>query len=310
VEGAFVTAVVIDGNAIAEQLRQSIADELQVLRLSEVRPGLATVLIGESFDAQAYEKHVKRLAESLDYRYVCERLPEDIELADVIATLGKLNADPRITGILVLHPLPPHIPEAEMNSAVDPRKDIEAVHPMNAGLLAQGRPRFLPSTPASCFYLLDHYADANGGGHDSFYSGQTLVVIGRSNSVGKPAQMLGLQRDATVIACHSRTKPLEAYTRQADILIVAAGVRGIVHGSMVKEGVVAVDVGIHAVKDDETGKTKMVGDLDFESVAARAEAITPVPGGVGPITDVWLVGNALMAAAIAHQVEPRFGLFR
>ncbi|HEY2966720.1 MAG TPA: tetrahydrofolate dehydrogenase/cyclohydrolase catalytic domain-containing protein, partial [Actinomycetota bacterium] len=132
-----MTAVVIDGNAIAEQLRQSIADELQVLRLSEVRPGLATVLIGESFDAQAYESHVKRLAESLDYRYVCERLPEDIELADVIAALGKLNADPRITGILVLHPLPPHIPEAEMNSAVDPRKDIEAVHPMNAGLLAQ-----------------------------------------------------------------------------------------------------------------------------------------------------------------------------
>jgi methylenetetrahydrofolate dehydrogenase (NADP+)/methenyltetrahydrofolate cyclohydrolase len=197
-----------------------------------------------------------------------------------------------------------------MNSAVDPRKDIEAVHPMNAGLLTQGRPRFLPSTPASCFYLLDHFADTNGGGHESFYSGRTLVVIGRSNSVGKPAQMLGLQRDATVIACHSRTRPLEAYTRQADILIVAAGVRGIVDGSMVKEGVVAVDVGIHAVKDDETGKTRMVGDLDFDSVAARAEAITPVPGGVGPITDVWLVGNALMAAAIAHQVEPRFGLFR
>jgi methylenetetrahydrofolate dehydrogenase (NADP+) / methenyltetrahydrofolate cyclohydrolase len=310
VEGAFVTAVVIDGNAIAEQLRRSIADELQVLRLSEVRPGLATVLIGESFDAQAYEKHVKRLAESLDYRYVCERLPEDIELADVIATLGKLNADPRITGILVLHPLPPHIPEAEMNSAVDPLKDIEAVHPLNTGLLAQGRPRFLPSTPASCFYLLDHYADANGGGHESFYSGRTLVVVGRSNSVGKPAQMLGLQRNATVIACHSRTKPLEDYTRQADILIVAAGVRGIVDGTMVKEGVVAVDVGIHAVKDEETGKTRMVGDLDFESVSAKAEAITPVPGGVGPITDVWLVGNALMAAAIAHQVEPRFGLFR
>ena len=154
--------------------------------------------------------------------------------------------------------------------------------------------------------MLDHYADANGGGHESFYSGRTLVVIGRSNSV--PVQMLGLQRDATVIACHSRTKPLEAYTRQADILIVA-GVRGIVDGSMVKQAV-AVDVGIHAIKDEETGKTRMVGDLDFESVSDRAEAITPVPGGVGPITDVWLVGNALMAAAIAHQVEPRFGLFR
>ena len=305
-----MTATVIDGNAIAERLRQGIADELQVLRMSEVRPGLATVLIGESFDAGAYEKHVRRLAESLEYRYVCERLPDDVELADVVATLGKLNADPRITGILVLHPLPPQIPEAEVNSAVDPLKDIEAVHPLNTGLLAQGRPRFLPSTPASCFYLLDAYADSTEAGHEGFYSGRTLVVVGRSNSVGKPAQMLGLQRNATVIGCHSRSKPLEEYTRQADILIVAAGVRGIVNGDMVKEGVVAVDVGIHAAKDPETGKTRMVGDLDFESVAAKAEAITPVPGGVGPITDVWLVGNTLMAAAISHQVKPRFGLFR
>jgi methylenetetrahydrofolate dehydrogenase (NADP+)/methenyltetrahydrofolate cyclohydrolase len=253
---------------------------------------------------------VRRLAESLEYRYVCERLADDVELADVVATLGKLNADPRITGILVLHPLPPQIPEADVNSAVDPLKDIEAVHPLNTGLLAQGRPRFLPSTPASCFYLLDEYADSTDAGHEGFYSGRTLVVVGRSNSVGKPAQVLGLQRNATVIACHSRTKPLQEYTRQADILIVAAGVRGIVNGDMVKEGVVAVDVGIHAVKDPETGKTRMVGDIDFDSVSPKAEAITPVPGGVGPITDVWLVGNALMAAAIAHQVEPRFGLFR
>ena len=136
------------------------------------------------------------------------------------------------------------------------------------------------------------------------------MVIGRSNSVGKPAQMLGLQRNATVIACHSRTKPLEDYTRQADILIVAAGVRGIVDGSMVKEGVVAVDVGIHAVKDDETGKTRMVGDLDFESGRPGRRRSRRFPAASGPITDVWLVGNALMAAAIAHQVEPRFGLFR
>jgi methylenetetrahydrofolate dehydrogenase (NADP+)/methenyltetrahydrofolate cyclohydrolase len=303
-------ATVIDGNALAEGLRARIAEELKVLRLSEVRPGLATVLIGESYDAQAYERHVRRLSESLEYRYVCERLPEDVELADVVATLGKLNADPRITGMLVLHPLPAQIPEAEINSAIDPLKDIEAVHPLNTGLLAQGRPRFLPSTPASCFYLLDAYADSVGRGHEEFYTGKTMVVVGRSNSVGKPAQMLGLQRNATVVACHSRSKPLERYTRQADILIVAAGVRGVVTGDMVKEGVVAVDVGIHALKDEQTGKTRMVGDLEFQSVAAKAEAITPVPGGVGPITDVWLVGNALMAAAIAHQVEPRFGLFR
>jgi methylenetetrahydrofolate dehydrogenase (NADP+)/methenyltetrahydrofolate cyclohydrolase len=137
-------------------------------------------------------------------------------------------------------------------------------------------------------------------------------VVGRSNSVGKPAQWLGLQRDATVITCHSKTAAagrLAEFTRQADILIVAAGVRALVTGDMVRDGVIALDVGIHAVKDEATGKTRMVGDLDFDSVAARAEAITPVPGGVGPITDVWLIGNTLAAAAMAQQVEPRFGLF-
>jgi methylenetetrahydrofolate dehydrogenase (NADP+) / methenyltetrahydrofolate cyclohydrolase len=287
-------AHVIDGNAIAGHLRHSIEDELKVLRLSEVRPGLATVLVGEDFAAQAYERHVRRLCEALEYRYVTEGLPAEVELADVAATIGKLNADPRITGILVLHPLPSHIPEAEINSAIDPLKDIEAVHPHNTGLLAQGRPRFLPSTPASCYYLLDSYLESTGRDPATFYSGKTIVVVGRSNSVGKPAQWLGLQRDATVVACHSRTYAagkLAEFTCLADILIV-------------------VDVGIHPVKDPATGKTRMVGDLDFESVATRAEAITPVPGGVGPITDVWLVGNALMAAAMAQRVEPRFGIFR
>jgi methylenetetrahydrofolate dehydrogenase (NADP+) / methenyltetrahydrofolate cyclohydrolase len=306
-------AVVIDGTAIAEELRATIEDELKVLRLSEVRPGLATVLVGEDFAARAYERHVRRLCEALEYRYVSECLPDDVELADVVSSLGKLNADPRITGILVLHPLPAHIPEAEVNNAVDPLKDIEAVHPHNAGLLAQGRPRFLPSTPASCYYLLDSYVRSTGDDPATYYTGRTIVVVGRSNSVGKPAQWLGLQRDATVVACHSRTHAagkLAAFTRLADILIVAAGARGLVTGDMVREGVVAVDVGIHAVKDEATGKTRMVGDLDFDGVAARAEAITPVPGGVGPITDVWLVGNALMAAAMAQRVEPRFGVFR
>lgn len=307
-----MAATVIDGRAIAERLKASIEEELRVLRLSAVRPGLATVMVGESFDALAYEKHVRRLAEGLEYRYVSERLPAEAELADVIATIGKLNADPRVTGILVLQPLPAHVPEADVNSSLEPTKDIEAVHPLNAGLLAQGRPRFLPSTPASCFYLLDSYVRAAGGDPATFYSGRTLVVVGRSNSVGKPAQWLGLQRNATVITCHSKTAAagrLGEFTRQADILIVAAGIRGLVDGDMVREGVIAVDVGIHAVKDEATGKTRTVGDLDFDGVAAKAEAVTPVPGGVGPITDVWLIGNTLAAAAMAQQVEPRFGVF-
>jgi methylenetetrahydrofolate dehydrogenase (NADP+)/methenyltetrahydrofolate cyclohydrolase len=306
-----VTATVIDGNALAKELRASIDHELRVLRMSEVRCGLATVMVGEDPGALAYERHVQRLAAGLDYHYVSEHLPLDVELADVLATIGKLNADPRVTGILVLRPLPAHLPEAEVNGTVDPKKDIEGQHPENAGLLALGRPRFIPSTPASCFYLLDSYVRSVGGHPATYYAGKTLVVVGRSTSVGKPAQWLGLERNATVIACHSRTAAagrLPEFTLQADILIVAAGVPRLVTGDMVREGVIAVDVGFHVVPDAETGKSRMVGDLDFEGVEAKAEAITPVPGGVGPITDVWLVGNSLVAAALGARIEPRFGL--
>jgi methylenetetrahydrofolate dehydrogenase (NADP+)/methenyltetrahydrofolate cyclohydrolase len=305
-----MAAHLIDGNRLASQLRETIDEELQVLRMSAVTPGLATIMVGEEADASAYERHVRRLAEGLEYHYVSERLPEDVEIADVLATIGKVNADPRVTGVLVLRPLPAHLDEAVINATVDPRKDIEGQHPENAGLLALGRPRFVPSTPASCFYLLDSYARSTGVDPSEFYVGKTLVVVGRSTSVGKPAMWLGLERHATVLAAHSRTAAsgrLAEATLQADILIVAAGQPGLVTGEMVCEGVVAVDVGFHTIVDPETGKTSFVGDLDFDSVAAKAEAITPVPGGVGPITDVWLVGNTLVAAALSVQVEPRFG---
>jgi len=305
-----MAAHVIDGNRLASRLRETIDEELQVLRMSAVTPGLATIMVGEEAGASAYERHVRRLAEGLEYHYVSERLPEDVEIADVLATIGKVNADPRVTGVLVLRPLPAHLDEAVINATVDPRKDIEGQHPENAGLLALGRPRFVPSTPASCFYLLDSYARSTGVDPSEFYVGKTLVVVGRSTSVGKPAMWLGLERHATVLAAHSRTAAsgrLAEATLQADILIVAAGQPGLVTGDMVCEGVVAVDVGFHTIVDPETGATTFVGDLDFDSVAAKAEAITPVPGGVGPITDVWLVGNTLVAAALSVQVEPRFG---
>jgi methylenetetrahydrofolate dehydrogenase (NADP+)/methenyltetrahydrofolate cyclohydrolase len=305
-----MTAYVIDGNALAEQLRATIDEELQVLRMSAVTPGLATIMVGDDQGARAYERHVRGIAEGLEYHYVSEQLPVDVELPDVLATIGKLNADPRVTGLLVLRPLPPHLPEPEIAATVDPRKDIEGQHPENAGLLALGRPRFVPSTPASCFYLLDSYARSTGVEPPAFYEGRTFVVVGRSTSVGKPAQWLALERHATVIAVHSRTEAagrLAEATLQADILIVAAGRPGLVTGDMVREGVVAVDVGFHTVIDSATGRTRFTGDLDFDSVAAKAEAITPVPGGVGPITDVWLVGNTLVAAALSARVEPRFG---
>jgi len=299
-----VTAISIDGKALAARLRATIDEELQVLRMSEVDPGLATVLVGDDPAAAAYERHLRRLAEGLGYHYVCERLPGDVETADALATIGKLNADPRVTGILVLRPLPVHLDEADLDATVDPRKDIEAAHPLNAGLLALGKPRFLPSTPASCFYALDAYLESTGRVPATYYPGAVIAVVGRSSSVGKPAQWLGLQRHATVIACHSRTHAagrLAELTRLADVVLVAAGVPALVTADMVRPGAIVLDVGFHQLDDG-----RIVGDVD-EGVAEVAEAITPVPGGIGPITDVWLVGNTLAAAAIARQVEPRFG---
>jgi methylenetetrahydrofolate dehydrogenase (NADP+)/methenyltetrahydrofolate cyclohydrolase len=291
---------------LADELHRRLAIEVQQLASAGVRPGLATLLVGDDYPAQAYERRVRRLAAELDCLYVCEQLPGDVDVADVLATLGKLNADPRITGILVLRPLPPQVLEIDLYRILDPAKDIEAVTPVNAGLLAQGRPRFIPSTPASCFHMLDAYVAATGRDPASFYDGLTIVLVGRSNNVGKPAVWLGLQRNATVVSAHHYTHEagrLSDFTRLADILIVACGVPGLVTGDMVRDGVIAVDVGINPVRDEATGKVHLVGDLEFGSVAAKAEAISPVPGGVGPITDIWLLHNTVRAAAMAAHVE-------
>ncbi len=294
-----MSAHVIDGEALAGELRERVEADFRELVDSGARPGLATVLVGEDYVAEAYERRVRRLAEGLVCHYAAEKLPGDVEEADVLAVVGKLNADPRVSGILILRPLPPQVPEADVYRTLDPLKDIEAVHPDNAGLLALGEPRFIPSTAASVFYMLDRYVEASGRDAGKFYSGLDLVLVGRSNNVGKPALWLGLARNATVVSCHHHTSEagrLGAHTQAADILVVAAGVPGVVTGDMVKDGVIAIDVGINPVKDETTGKTRLVGDLDFESVAAKAEAVSPVPGGVGPITDVWLLRNAIAAA--------------
>ena len=294
-----MSAHVIDGEGLAAELREEVERGFRELVDSGVRPGLATVLVGEDYAAQAYERRVRRLAEGLVCHYAAETLPGDVEQADVLAIVGKLNADPRVSGILILRPLPPQVSEAEVYRTLDPLKDIEAVHPDNAGLLALGEPRYVPSTPASVFYMLDRYVAESGRDPKTFYNGLDLVLVGRSNNVGKPALWLGLARNATVVSAHAYTSEagrLPDHTLNADILVVAAGVPGIVGGDIVKEGVIAIDVGINPVKDKATGKTRLVGDLDFESVAAKAEAVSPVPGGVGPITDVWLLRNAIEAA--------------
>jgi methylenetetrahydrofolate dehydrogenase (NADP+) / methenyltetrahydrofolate cyclohydrolase len=281
-----MSAEVIDGNRLAEELRSQVEEAVRELAERGVRPGLATVFAGEDYAAAAYERRVRRLAEELGCRYTSETLGPYVEEAEALAVVGKLNADPRVSGILILRPLPQQISEADVYRTLHPLKDVEAVHPENAGLLALGQPRFTPSTPASVFYLLDRYVEESGRDPGRFYNGLDLVLVGRSNNVGKPALWLGLARGATVVSCHHFTSEagrLAEHTRAADILVVAAGVPGLVRGDMVKEGVIAVDVGINPVADEDSGKVRLVGDLEFETVAAQAEAITPVPGGVGPI---------------------------
>ncbi|MGH3011763.1 MAG: bifunctional 5,10-methylenetetrahydrofolate dehydrogenase/5,10-methenyltetrahydrofolate cyclohydrolase [Gaiellaceae bacterium] len=296
-----MSATVIDGAQLAQELRADVERRLVELGAAGVEPGLATVLVGDDYAAQAYERRVRKLAEEIGSRYVSEVLAPDVEEADALALVGKLNADPRVSGILILRPLPAQVSEEQLYRQLHPLKDVEAVHPENAGLLALGEPRYTPSTPASIFYLLDRYVAESRRDPATFYNGLDLVLVGRSNNVGKPALWLGLARGATVVSCHRFTAQagrLEEHTRQADILVVAAGVPGLVTGEMVKEGVIAVDVGINPVRDEESGKVRLVGDLDFESVAEKAEAVTPVPGGVGPITDVWLLRNTAEAAAL------------
>lgn len=299
------TAVVIDGRKYATDLAERLAGEVAELAASGVQPGLATLLVGDSYPAHAYERRVRRLAERVGCTYVCEHLAGDAPEADALAAVGKFGADPRISGILILRPLPAHISEAALYRALDPVKDIESVHPINAGLLALGRPRYVPSTPASVFYLLDRYLTESGRDPGETYQQSNLVVVGRSANVGKPALMLAMERGATVVSCDEHSHDaglLYAHTSKADILIVAAGVPGLIQREHVKDGVIAIDVGINAVRDADTGEVRLVGDIDTVEVASRAEAITPVPGGIGPITDVWLLHNTVAAARLARGV--------
>jgi methylenetetrahydrofolate dehydrogenase (NADP+) / methenyltetrahydrofolate cyclohydrolase len=292
-------AHLIDGRAIARELKQSLRGDIATLASGGMRPGLATVLFEEDYAAEAYQRRLRALASDLGCHYVSERLPRDAHEADALAIVGKLGADPRINGILILRPLPPQISEAVVYEALDPLKDIEAVHPFNAGLLELGRPRFVPSTPASCFCCLDNYLIASGQDPVRFLEGLNVVIVGRSANVGRPAVLLALARNATVMSCDeyaSARGKLHEYTVRADVLIVAAGVPGLIGGEHVSNGVIAIDVGINPVKDG--ARTRLVGDLDFDGVASRAAAITPVPGGVGPITQVWLLRNTVLATRL------------
>lgn len=299
-------AHVIDGKALAADLKERLAAEVEALINAGARPGLATVMAGYDGAVEAYERRARRLAQELAYNYICEALPKDAKEADIVATVRKLNDDSRITGILILKPLPRGVSEAAVYEALDPLKDIEAQHPVNAGLLALGRPRYVPSTPAACFYMLDSYLTASGRDPAEFYSRSNVVVVGRSKTVGSPSISLAFSRNATVVSCDEhayKAGRLREHTLNANALIVAAGVPGLITGEYVRDRTIAIDVGTNPVEDPRTGAIRLLGDLDFESVAAKAEAISPVPGGVGTITYVCLLKNVARAATLAADLE-------
>jgi methylenetetrahydrofolate dehydrogenase (NADP+)/methenyltetrahydrofolate cyclohydrolase len=298
-----MAAQIIDGRQYAQLLKNDVAIEVKRLREDDLNCGLATVVVGDNYSADAYERRLGRVSHELDIPYEMHRLPGTATQQQVVATIDALNADPAVTGILVLRPLPEDINEAAVFRTLSPLKDIEAVHPENAGLLALGTPRYVPSTAASVFHLLDTWLDQAGEDRQDFYHRSSIVIVGRSNNVGKPAVSLAYARQAAVESIDewaSRTGSLSKHTRRADVLIVAAGRIGLITAEHVSEGAVVIDVGINPFLHPETGEVHLVGDVDFASVAQVARAITPVPGGVGPVTDVWLLRNTVAAARNLH----------
>ncbi len=274
----------LDGKVVAQKVLDDVrAGVARLKERSGVVPTLAVVLVGEFAPSKVYVANKKRAADTVGIASEDHIHPEGLDRAALLALLRRLNADPKVHAILLQLPLPAGLDEDAAIAAIAPAKDADGLHPENLGRLLAGAPSVVPCTPAGCVEILDHY------GCD--LKGAEAVVIGRSRLVGKPLAQLLLARHATVTMCHTRTRDLAAHTRRADVLCVAAGRPRTVTGDMVKDGAWVIDVGINRL---ETGK--LVGDVEFESVAPRARAITPVPGGVGPMTIAMLLRNTLRAA--------------
>jgi 5,10-methylene-tetrahydrofolate dehydrogenase/methenyl tetrahydrofolate cyclohydrolase len=288
-------AQLIDGKAIAAAIRAEIKAEVEDMRSRHGRaPGLATVLVGERKDSQTYVRMKKKACAEVGINSFGHDLPGDISQAELLAVVRELNADPRVDGILVQLPLPDHIDDEEILGAVSLEKDVDGFHPLNIGRLSMKRrePLFVPCTPKGCIELLDRT------GVD--IEGKRAVVLGRSNIVGLPVAMLLLHRNATVTICHSRTRDLPAVVRSADILVAAVGRPEMVRGDWLQPGAVVIDVGVNAVDDPATERGyRLVGDVAFEEAWQVAAAITPVPGGVGPMTIAMLLRNTLDGARAA-----------
>jgi methylenetetrahydrofolate dehydrogenase (NADP+) / methenyltetrahydrofolate cyclohydrolase len=287
-----MTANIIDGRAIAKTIQQEVTEEVARLKTEhDLVPGLATILVGTNTASQTYVKMKRRRCGEAGIHSIGIELPEDATQADVEARVRELNADPSIHGILVQLPLPDHLDEESVLSAVDLAKDVDGFHPVNIGRLAmKGRtPLFAPATPSGIIELLDRC--------EVKIEGQEAVILGRSNIVGLPVAMLLLKRNATITICHSRSQDLPSIVRRADILIAAVGRTEMVKGNWLKPGAVVIDVGINRV-DDASRKRgyRLVGDVAFEEAKEVAGWITPVPGGVGPMTIAMLLQNTLKGA--------------
>jgi methylenetetrahydrofolate dehydrogenase (NADP+)/methenyltetrahydrofolate cyclohydrolase len=284
---------IIDGKALSKTIKEEIAAKVEKIKAAGKRtPHLAAVLIGEDPASQVYVRNKVRSCEQVGFSSTLIRRPSDTTEEEVLQIVEDLNNNPDIDGFIVQLPLPKHIDENKITLAIDAKKDVDGFHPVNFGLMMQGLPCYLPATPFGIMEMLSRY--------NIDTSGKEVVVVGRSNIVGTPMGVLLSRKDnpgnATVTLCHSRTKDLAFHTKRADIIIAAIGRANFVTGDMVKEGVVIIDVGINRV-DDPTAKRgyRLKGDVEFETVAPKASFITPVPGGVGPMTVVSLLQNTLKA---------------
>ena len=278
-----MTAQLIDGNALSKQLRLDVAARAATLRARGITPGLAVVLVGDNPASQVYVRNKVKACEDNGLHSVLDKHPATLSEADLLARVEALNNDPAIHGILVQLPLPAHVDAHKVIEAIAPAKDVDGFHVASAGALMVGQPGFWPCTPYGCMKMLESI------GYD--LKGKHAVVIGRSNIVGKPMALMLLQKNATVTICHSATVDLKAMTLQADVIVAAVGKRNVLTADMVKPGAVVIDVGMN--RDDEG---KLCGDVDFEGVSQVAGYITPVPGGVGPMTITMLLVNTLEAA--------------
>jgi methylenetetrahydrofolate dehydrogenase (NADP+)/methenyltetrahydrofolate cyclohydrolase len=279
-----VTARLIDGKALAQQVRERLAKETaDLLARTGIRPGLATILVGDDPASHLYVKNKQKACDAVGIYIDDHKLPSSTTQAELLALIEKKNADPKIHGILVQLPLPKHIDSKTILEAVSPSKDADGFHPYNFGRLVEGHPVFEACTPKGVIKMIESTGVA--------IEGKRAVVVGRSNIVGKPVALMLLQRNATVTICHSKTRDLPAVCREAELLLVAIGKAKFVTADMVREGAVVIDVGTNRLADG-----KVVGDVDFEAVSQKAGWISPVPGGVGPMTIAMLLENTVESA--------------